>query len=114
LGRALREARDGGAEAAFVQCLSLDPGNARARYELGRLLRARGETADAAYQLRQALARAPSLVGAHRELAGMALAAKELGAAAAALKALLAWAPGDAGARNDLATANREINSRRP
>ena len=93
------------AEAALVQVLKLDPGHAAARYQLGRLLLARGDTASAAFQFSKALEAAPSLLDARRARARMALHSRDWDGAAAELRALLAWEPGDAKAHRDLAKA---------
>src|SRR6185503_13099332 len=93
------------AEAAFIQVLKLDPGHAPARFQLGRLLLARGDGEGAEYQFARALEAAPSLVDARRVRAGLALHARDWSLAVAELRALLAWAPEDAKAHRDLAAA---------
>lgn len=93
------------AETAFVQVLKLDPGHAPARFQLGRLLLARGDTEGAGYQFAKAVEAAPSLVDARRERARLALRARDWILAAAELRALLAWAPEDAAAHRELALA---------
>jgi Flp pilus assembly protein TadD len=93
------------AEAAFIQVLKLDPGDAPARFQLGRLLLARGDAEGATYQFARALEAAPSLVDARRIRAGLALRAGDWSLAVAELRALLAWAPEDGSAHRDLAAA---------
>jgi tetratricopeptide (TPR) repeat protein len=101
-----RNARE--AESLFAQVVALDPDRARAHFELGRLLAARGDTAGAAQALRIATMKAPSLIEAREELARAATATGDWTTTASALKGILAWSPDDARAtaiRTALATA---------
>jgi tetratricopeptide (TPR) repeat protein len=110
LALALRRA---GAPAAEVQApllrvLELAPDHAVARYEVARTLAEQGETDSALLQLRQAIARRPSLTDARRELARLAAATGNWPAAVAELEAVLAWAPEDGATREALSAARAQ------
>jgi tetratricopeptide (TPR) repeat protein len=109
LALALRKAGASAAElqAALLRVLELAPEHAPARYEVARTLAAQGETDSALLQLRQALARQPSLTDARRELARLAAAEGDWPTAIAELEAVLAWDPADGATRQALETARR-------
>ena len=107
LALALRRRGAGAAEVQepLLRVLELAPEHALARYEVARTLAAQGETDSALLQLREAVARRPSLTAARRELARLSAAAEDWPAAIAELEAALAWEPGDASTRRALDAA---------
>jgi tetratricopeptide (TPR) repeat protein len=109
LGLALERHDAPAAETAFLRVLTLDPDHARARDHFGRLLARRGELAEARFQLREALRRAPSLVEAHRALARLAGASGDWRGAVLELRAAVAWEPDVASTRRQLAEALRAL-----
>jgi tetratricopeptide (TPR) repeat protein len=107
LGMALRQssANEAESEAAFRRVLDLDSGHAVARYQLGLLLRKRGDKLNASFEFRKAAQLAPSLAECYRELGRIALDARDWVTAEAEYKKFLAWEPEDPEAHYDLATA---------
>jgi tetratricopeptide (TPR) repeat protein len=107
LGLALRQslANEAESEAAFRRVLDLDSSHAVARYQLGLLLRRRGDKVNASTEFRKAIQIAPSLAECYRELGRIALDERDWATAEAEFKKFLAWEPGDAEARYDLAKA---------
>jgi Flp pilus assembly protein TadD len=93
------------AETAFRRVLELNPADALAYFQLGLLLKSRGDNSQAASQFERAAQLTPGLTEAHLELGRMAKDAQDWTKAALEFEAVLAWSPQDAEAHYGLAAA---------
>ncbi len=107
LGLALRQSADGWAkaESAFREVLQLDPNHALAHLQLGLLLAANGDRAEAVVEFENAVKLAPGLVEAHRGLGRLATESRDWATAIRQFQAVVAWNPEDAAAHYDLAAS---------
>jgi tetratricopeptide (TPR) repeat protein len=92
-------------ETALLRVVVLDPADARAYVELGRLHVSRGARGPALAALRRASSIAPGLMEAQRALADLAAAHRDWATAIPALEAIVAWHPHDDHAALALARA---------
>jgi len=107
LGLALRHSADGSAkaESAFRQVLQLNPNHALAHLQLGLLVAAKGDRAEAVAEFENAAKLAPGLVEAHRGLGRLAADSRDWETALREFQAVVAWNPEDAAAHYDLAAS---------
>ncbi|MGH9538391.1 MAG: tetratricopeptide repeat protein, partial [Terriglobales bacterium] len=93
------------AEAAFRRVLELNPNDASAYLQLGLLVQASGDKAQASSLFEKAAYLAPGLTEAHLQLGRMARDSRDWATAVREFEAVLAWSPDDAKTHYDLATA---------
>ena len=105
LGAGLEAAGDRSAAArCYAAALAIDPGNAHANYNLGKLMFIEHAYAQAGHHLRAALERKPEFPEAHVVLSSLHDALGDHGAAAASLETALRQKPDYAGAWYNYAT----------